>query len=94
MTGKTSISPEIPRENTGHHSLVAQIIARQQLVLLGLSRAQVAVGLPVPTAFFRASGIVAKLMLRVASPESHVGPPPKASDSPLIAKSGFTLSDW
>ena len=83
MTGNTGISPEIPSENTGYHSLAAQIIARQQLVLLGLSRAQVAAGLSVPKNFFRASGIVAKLMLHFASPEARVGPPSETNDSGL-----------
>ena len=83
MAGNTGISPEIPSENTGYHSLAAQIIARQQLVLLGLSRAQVAAGLSAPTNFFRASGIVANLMLHVASPEARVGPPSEAYDSGL-----------
>ena len=43
MTGNTGVLPEMPRENTSYHSLPAQIIARQQLALLGLSRAQVSV---------------------------------------------------
>ena len=42
-----------------------------------------AAGLSVPTNFFRASGIVAKLMLHFASPEARVGPPSEANDSGL-----------